>query len=299
VCAAGGAAAASLSVAACAPSLAEAASDEQQWLWTIDGVCTLRRDSNGTVRYVGEDGRALSERPAGVPPEAYENRWRSSHPWQPEREPPAEGAPRQSGRVAHHVLLLRHAQYEMGSHADTERVLTPLGVRQAEMAAARLHFVNGATEGFYRKFVLDTMVTSGLTRAIQTADIIAPLLPIAKRTVQPDLNEGRPCLPEPPPSHHARYDNKHADGERIERAFRALCTRPPPTQTSDTYEVVVCHANVIRYVVCRALQLPPEAWLRLSLPHSSITHLVFRANGDVSLKALGDAGHLPPHLVTY
>ena len=29
------------------------------------------------------------------------------------------------------------------------------------------------------------------------------------------------------------------------------------------YEVIVCHMNVIRYFVSRALQLPPETWLRM------------------------------------
>ena len=79
-----------------------------------------------------------------------------------------------------------------------------------------------------------------------------------------------------------------------------VCT-PSATDSSrsDTYEVVVCHANLIRFVVCRALQLPPEAWLRMSLPNASLTHLVVRSNGDVTLRMLGDAGHLPPEMVSY
>ena len=36
-----------------------------------------------------------------------------------------------------------------------------------------------------------------------------------------------------------------------------------PFQTEDTYDVVVCHANVIRYFVCRALQVPkPSSFYR-------------------------------------
>lgn len=178
-------------------------------------------------------------------------------------------------------------------------MLTPLGHRQAALIAQRLALIHEATDGFYRRFELNELISSKLTRAKQTADAIAPSLPDARRSSNADLNEGRPCLPEPPPSHRAHYTNRNLDGERIERVYRTLCARPPPEQPADTYEVVVCHANVIRYVVCRALQLPPEAWLRLSLPHCSITHLVVRANGDVSLKALGDAGHLPPEMLTF
>ena len=36
--------------------------------------------------------------------------------------------------------------------------------------------------------------------------------------------------------------------------------------------------NVCRYFVCRALQFPPEAWLRISLKHASITWITIRSN---------------------
>ena len=48
------------------------------------------------------------------------------------------------------------------------------------------------------------------------------------------------------------------DGRRIEAAFRKYFHRAEPEQEKDSYEVIVCHANVIRYFLCRALQLPPE-----------------------------------------
>ena len=41
------------------------------------------------------------------------------------------------------------------------------------------------------------------------------------------------------------------DGARIEAAFRKHFHRAPPTQESSSIEVLVCHANVIRYFVCR------------------------------------------------
>ena len=49
----------------------------------------------------------------------------------------------------------------------------------------------------------------------------------------------------------------------------------------------------------KALQLPPEAWLRLNVYNGSITVLEVRANGNVSLRTLGDTGHLPTDLITY
>jgi broad specificity phosphatase PhoE len=57
---------------------------------------------------------------------------------------------------------------------------------------------------------------------------------------------------------------------------------PPPEPKSydddegDSYDVVVCHGNVIRYFVCRALQLPPEGWLKLATFNCGLTHLAIR-----------------------
>jgi len=85
----------------------------------------------------------------------------------------------------------------------------------------------------------------------------------------------------------------YEDGARIEAAFRKYLHRAELNQKSDTYEVIVTHANVIRYFVCRALQLPPEAWLRMSLHNGSITWLSIRPDGLVFVRELGDTGHMP------
>ena len=59
------------------------------------------------------------------------------------------------------------------------------------------------------------------------------------------------------------------------------------------FEIIVCHANVIRYFLCRALQIPPEAWLRLCTFNCSLTYLTIRpGTGTVSCRMLGDIGHL-------
>jgi len=41
------------------------------------------------------------------------------------------------------------------------------------------------------------------------------------------------------------------DGARIEAAFRKYFYRADTSQEKDSYEILVCHANVIRYFVCR------------------------------------------------
>ena len=48
------------------------------------------------------------------------------------------------------------------------------------------------------------------------------------------------------------------DGPRIEAAFRKYFHRADVDQVGDSVEVYVCHANVIRYFVCRYVAL---AWV--------------------------------------
>lgn len=78
---------------------------------------------------------------------------------------------------------------------------------------------------------------------------------------------------------------------------RSILAENPEDQPFST--VLVCHGNVIRYFVMRALQLPPEAWLRTAVWNASITILEIYPNGRVSLRCLGDVGHIPAEKVTY
>ena len=67
----------------------------------------------------------------------------------------------------------------------------------------------------------------------------------------------------------------------------------------DEFEIIVCHGNMIRYMFCRALQLPPEVWLRLSLFNCSLTYLMIRPNGMVTARMMGDVGHLEYEETTF
>eukprot|EP01135_Chromosphaera_perkinsii_P011713 Nk52_evm1s2475 gene=Nk52_evmTU1s2475 len=65
------------------------------------------------------------------------------------------------------------------------------------------------------------------------------------------------------------------------------------------YEVIVCHGNVIRYFLMRAMQLTPEAWLRMSPMNCSITEVIITSGGAVSVRGMGDTGFLPVDMITF
>jgi len=187
------------------------------------------------------------------------------------------------------VLLIRHGQYKLDGDV---KCLTQLGREQALLLGQRL-----AASGVK----WDSVTISTMTRALETAQIICDVLPAGFRQATDSvLEEGAPYPPEPPvqhwtPKHHKLY----TEGSRIEAAFRKYIHRASVKQKADSYELVVCHANVIRYFICRALQFPPEGWLRIALGNCSITWIVIRPNGNVAVRCVGDVGHLTPDKVSF
>ncbi|EPY88285.1 serine/threonine-protein phosphatase PGAM5, mitochondrial-like protein [Camelus ferus] len=193
-------------------------------------------------------------------------------------------------KATRHIFLIRHSQYHVDASLEKDRTLTPLGREQAELTGLRL-----ASLGL--KF--NKIVHSSMTRAVETTDIISKHLPGVCRVSTDLLREGAPIEPDPPVSHwKPEAVQYYEDGARIEAAFRNYIHRADAKQQEDSYEIFICHANVIRYIVCRALQFPPEGWLRLSLNNGSITHLVVRPDGRVALRALGDTGFMPPDKIS-
>ncbi|XP_033099515.1 serine/threonine-protein phosphatase PGAM5, mitochondrial-like isoform X2 [Anneissia japonica] len=188
-----------------------------------------------------------------------------------------------------HLILIRHGQYNMDAEDDKNRTLTLKGREQANMTGLRLKDMN---------LPINVIHNSTMTRAIETADIITKHFPDVPRTSCDLLREGAPIPPEPAVLHWKPEATFLQDGARIEAAFYKYFYRASADQTTDSVDVLVCHANVIRYVVCRALQLPPEAWLRFSLNHGSISWVCIRPSGRVSVRMLGNSGFMPYDMVS-
>jgi len=233
-----------------------------------------------------------------------------------------EGSKRHIRRegVTRHIILVRHGQYDETHKEDEKRILTELGRNQADLTGRRIEeMIKGIDEKF-GPCAVKILRVSNMARAKETADIIAKHLPDVERaSPDPLLNEGYPChvIPGGAATETALY--RYEDGHpRIEKAFKTYFYRAPfpPKHNNDVdttseapnpqeekkeelathpkheFEIIVCHANVVRYFFCRALQLPPEAWLRLCTFNCSLTYLTVRPTGSVSCRMLGDIGHL-------
>lgn len=187
--------------------------------------------------------------------------------------------------AARTIILVRHGAYVADPQDSSPGPgLSPLGVAQAKLAAARLAGMPGG---------VDTLLASPMTRALETANVIAAELHGVPLAVLPELAE---CTPrtrrkeiiagEPP-------EDLSACAARLDALFRE---RFVPASGRERREVLVCHGNVTRYLVTRALGVDPEAWLEMSVAHASLTQIRVEADGRFKVIAVGDIGHVPPNL---
>jgi len=176
------------------------------------------------------------------------------------------------------LVLVRHGEY-------SSEGLTRVGRVQAGHTARRICRLH-----------VTAIHCSTMLRAVQTAHIIAKGyrgLPLLRASL---LCE---CVPSMPPTlrkssavstEMIRRGKDQAD-RAYRRYFRGAVGR-------DTCDILVCHGNLIRYLVCRALALGEYAWCSLGSAHCGITVIRIIANGEVVLDSYNDTGHLPAKLRT-
>jgi len=188
------------------------------------------------------------------------------------------------------IYLVRHGHYESSDATcdPSEGCLTELGKAQAYLVAQRL-----------RQFPIDRIHSSSMKRAVETADVIAAAFPeislhtsnllwefhwkIFTDAVQ--LLEGE------------ALKQVEQTKQRIEAAFQHYFV-PNPIKTEQR-EILVCHGNIIRYFVCRALRISFETLSNMESANCSITTLTVETDGRLILIDYNDVGHLPIAKQTY
>lgn len=194
------------------------------------------------------------------------------------------------------VILARHGHYErIGDLGDEAWGLSPLGRKQASRLGARLQRTISAMPG-----QLEGLYASPWPRALQTAEIVAQECGLPTLRIKPYLRECVPIVPELDPvlermglvqTTREEHEATVAQVERVENRFLA------PSRRATTY-VVVCHGNLIRYLVARTLGLPLEAWMQLECHHASLTEIRVYPGPRRAIIRYNDTGHLPPEMVS-
>lgn len=190
--------------------------------------------------------------------------------------------------AARTIVLVRHGHYTADASID-EAIgpgLSPIGVAQAHLAGSRL-----AGDG--TRF--DAWYVSPMQRARDTAAAIGSALPTAAYTVVDDLHECTPPTRRREIMKDGKPESFTACKAQLDRVFEAYFR---PAAGAERSELFVCHGNVIRYLVTRALGVDSEAWLEMSVGHASVTRIRVEPDGRFKVLGVGEVGHLPATLRT-
>ncbi len=192
-------------------------------------------------------------------------------------------------RGVHFVYLIRHGVYDRDTTVTDDRIgsgLNALGHEQAKLVGARLAQL---------PVKLHSLVSSDFTRARQTADDIGAVVGMTP-TRDSLLHE---CTPT---ADGDNYMNNHPGGSvalceaNLQAAWARYFT---PTPDADQHDVLVCHGNVIRWLVAKALGMDSTRWTRMDIANASLTVINIRADGSTHLVTFSDAGHIPVEKQTW
>lgn len=185
------------------------------------------------------------------------------------------------------IILVRHGAYVADPKDESPGPgLSPLGIAQARLAAARLAGMPGT---------FDALLASPMTRALQTAKVISAELPGVALEVVPELAECTPATRRKEIIAGEKPEDLAACAAKLDALF---AQRFVPARDRERREIFVCHGNVIRYLVTRALGVDSTAWLEMSVAHASLTRILVEADGRFKVIAVGDSGHIPPNMLT-
>ena len=188
------------------------------------------------------------------------------------------------------IYLIRHGEYDQSdtSDADVGKKLTPLGIAQARLLSARL-------KGMPVEFT--SLASSTMTRARETAMVINEDFPALKLQQSTLIRE---CTP---PTWRKDIMDETDSLElvecksNLEKAFKEIFI--PSPDIKDRNVILVCHGNVIRYFVTKALKADPMSWLQMSITNCSLTIIRILPDGTMKLDTFSDYGHIPENMRTF
>ncbi len=183
----------------------------------------------------------------------------------------------------HYIYLVRHGTYDRDTVITDDRIgsgLNALGHEQAKLLGERLAKL---------PVKIHRLVSSDFTRARQTADDAGAILGM---TPERDslLSECTPTADRADyMANHTTADIAECDADR-QAAWIKYVT---PTPDADTHDVLVCHGNVIRWMVAKALGMDTKGWTRFDIANCSITVIAVRPDGTTRLVMYSSVDYMP------
>jgi serine/threonine-protein phosphatase PGAM5 len=184
------------------------------------------------------------------------------------------------------LYLVRHGAYKIDEKTDLDAGpgLTPLGIAQARLIAARLRTL---------PVHFSLMTSSTMTRAKETAEVMHETLSDVPLAESPSLAECTPPMSNERVVKEAAADEATRCQEQLEDVFKTYFV---PAKNADEHDIIVAHGNVIRFLVLKALRVDTQSWTGLSVAHTSLTIIRITPQGRIIVLSVGDVGHIPPNM---
>lgn len=190
----------------------------------------------------------------------------------------------------HYLVLIRHGMYDYDSTVTDDskgNALNRLGHEQARLTGERLKRL---------PVRFRSLVASPYLRASETAADIGTALGIVP-VIDTLVHECTPRFESRPEYTRIETDEGMAACEaNLQAAYGKYFV---PTPEADTHDVIVCHGNVIRWLLCKSLGMDPLLWRRFTLGNGSLTVFAVAPDGVVRLAAYSDTGHIPVEKQTW
>lgn len=179
------------------------------------------------------------------------------------------------------IYLVRHGDYDYkDKNSETDgQGLSVMGVKQAQATAAWFKQLNKPFSAIH---------CSDFLRTKETAEIIAAALetPTQKPTLQ-IWQELQECA-------DIYYQDFPGAVSPAVTAFHRHFTHN--SHAGNVCEIIVCHANLIRYFVSRIQRWTREKWESTLIPYCSITEIVITDSDGCRINHLANDEHLPVDL---
>lgn len=174
------------------------------------------------------------------------------------------------------IVLLRHGQYLK----EPQEKLTKLGIKQAKLAGKRL-----------REFSFDDIYASTMPRAEETAHLVVEQFE-KKQKIYSDktLCECVPGFPEKlKKKFKVKKETLTKDKAQADKAFNKFFKKKDEEKTT----LLVCHGNIIRYFVCRALGVEANTWTKMDIHQCGFSILEYSSDTkSFELITHNEVGHI-------
>ena len=187
------------------------------------------------------------------------------------------------------VYLIRNGQYDRDNVDPIDETSAPLTKTGREQAALTAQAI--------QDLPIESFVHSPYQQMIETVDILARPFGEIERDESRLLRQYDSLTQMPDSTLHPDVVRLMAESQK-KQLDQAFATFFSPAEDGDEQIILVCHGNIIRDLVCRAIGVNPESWAHMMIHNCGISSVVVSPNQQMELVGFNDTTHLPDALKT-